>query len=205
MIRRKPLSLIARRQGTAEPMDAHGGNDDLAGNRPSNPRETTEQDGCGCAGAGLPLLAETCEAENDILAISVLRFVLAGYCHDRMQCFDAAIDVAAFVHGEEFGLALMSRAVAVVRALRAERNGNFRYLPANCCRISEDEQELVDAMNAIRGNDQLRSAGAITSLSRCHHAPRIMQAVSAFSAIATASPQTLRRGSAPTPSHSTFH
>jgi acyl CoA:acetate/3-ketoacid CoA transferase alpha subunit len=138
MIRRKPLSLTARRQGTAEPMAADDGNEYPSEARVSIPPEGTEQDVCVCAGAGLPLLAETCETTDDILAICVLRFVLAGYCHDKMQCFDAAIDAAASIHGEQLGLALMTRAVAVVRALRADRNGNFRYLPANCCRISED-------------------------------------------------------------------
>jgi hypothetical protein len=205
MIRRKPLSLTARRQGTAEPLDANGRHEDLSEVGGSIPREGTEQDGCGCAGAGLALLAETCETENDILAICVLRFVLAGYCHDRMQCFDFAIDAAASIHGEQFGLALMTRAVAVVRALRAERNGNFRYLPANCCRISEDEQELVDAMNAVRGNDRSVMEGAITILSRCDYAPRIHRAVFAFAATASTPPKTPERPPAPMPPHSTFH
>jgi hypothetical protein len=203
MIRRKPAVMDTRRHGSAEPLQQTStGQDHDADRIPVSP-EDGDQASCGCAGAGLPLLAQTCQTENDILAICVLRFVLAGYCHDRMQCFDAAIDAAASIHGEHFGLAIMTRAVAVVRALRAERNGNFRYLPANCCRISEDEQELVDAMNAVRGNDQFRIASAITTLSRCDHAPRIYQAVFAFAATASAPPETFGRSLAPT--HSTFH
>jgi hypothetical protein len=205
MIRRKSLTLGAHRLGSAEPLDTDGLSESRTVDRSSIPPEGTEQEGCGCAGAGLPLLAEACETENDILAICVLRFVLAGYCHDRMRCFDAAIDTAACIHGEEFSLALMSRAVAVVRALRAERNGNFRYLPANCSRISEDEQQLVEAMHAVRGNDQLLTAGAITILSRSSHAPRIMQAVFAFAATAIVPPETANHDAETSSIRTTFH
>lgn len=184
MIRRKPHRLSAHRHGAAEPQSSEAMDD---------PRESSgemEQDGCGCAGAGFPLLAEFCETADDVLAICVLRFVLAGYCHDRARCFDAAVDAAAGVYGEPYGLALMTRAMGVVRALRAERNGDFRYLPANCSRICEDEQELVSAMIAVRYGAPTQVAEAIDALSRSHQAPRITQAVWTFSVTAQTSPGT---------------
>jgi hypothetical protein len=201
MNRRKPDGLAARRHGSAEPFDS----EDDAQTSTSVRSEDNQQEGCGCAGAGFPLLAEVCETEDDILAMCVLRFVLAGYCHDRMRCLDAAIDAAACVHGEPFALALLTRAVAVVRALRAERNGNFQYLPANCCRISEDEQELAAAMNAVLGSDRLMMAGAITVLSRSNHAPCIMQAVVAFTQSASAFAVSDADTTTLTSPHSTVH
>ncbi len=198
MIRRKTpdkaRDLTMRRSGAAEPQGPEAEIDD-----------TQQQEGCGCAGAGLPLLAEICETADDILAMCVLRFVLAGYCHNRAQCFDAAVDAAAAVHGEQYGLTLMTRAMAVVRALRSERNGDFRYLPANCCRISEDEQELVAAMIAVRSENPLTMADAITSLGRSEHAPRIMQAVWAFSMTAHTLPDVIAAAVRLAPDRSTFH
>ena len=199
MIRRKPHGLFARKHGAAEPR-----NEAALDDAPELPR-AVKQEGCGCAGAGFPLLAEVCETSDDILAICVLRFVLAGYCHDRAQCFDAAVDAAASVHGELYGLTLSARAMGLVRALRAERNGDFRYLPANCCRICEDEQELVAAMVAMRGENPLAVADAITSLAKNHHAPRIMQAVWAFSVMAATSPDVAPDTPKAAQAQTTFH
>lgn len=198
MIRRKNSDnapdMVMRRNGAAEPQDTESEFDN-----------TQQDEGCGCSGAGFPLLTEICETPDDILAICVLRFVLAGYCHNRAQCFDAAADAAAAVHGEQYGLTLMTRAMAVVRALRTERNGDFRYLPANCCHISEDEQELVAAMIAVRSENPLTMADAITSLGRSEHAPRIMQAIWAFSMTAHTLPDVIAAAARPAPDRSTFH
>ncbi len=208
MIRRKtPDSapdLAMRRNGAAEPQEMSEQESPVMDTPPGYTSEQ-EQDSCGCDGAGLPLLTDVCETEDDVLAICILRFVLAGYCHDRAQCFDAAVDAAAAVRGEQYGLTLMTRAMGVVRALKAERNGNFCYLPANCCRISEDEQELVAAMIAMRSEDPVTMADAVTCLGCGEHAPRIMQAVWAFSMTAHTLPEVVAEAAVQAAPRSTLH
>ena len=59
------------------------------GAEPRSPERSTvdvqESEGCGCAGEGLPLLSEMAIDEIEMLAITLLRFVFAGFCCGKVH------------------------------------------------------------------------------------------------------------------------
>lgn len=132
---------------------------------------------CDCGGAGLPLLADICPDTQDATGVMLLRFVFAAYCHDKTQCIDAGMNVAAELFGEEAAANVIARMMGLVRALRAERQGNFLFLPGHCARISEDEMELAEALKAARGADKPALDLAVSLLARRSSAPRIMRSL----------------------------
>lgn len=132
---------------------------------------------CACAGSGLPALGEICPDERDRHAIMLLRFVFAAYAYDNVACIDGGMGLANRLFGPEAAPLLMGRLLATVHALRQERQGNFRFLPANCTRISEDERELAGALVAAREHDPHAFEQAQVQVSRRLDAPLIRRSL----------------------------
>ncbi len=99
----------------------------------------------------LPLVSEACADDAAILALSVTRSVAAGYMTGDVACWDAAYAGAETVLGEEDGPAFVAAMTAVVRALRAEREADWSFLPATCCRVTPHEEELLGLLQSTRG------------------------------------------------------
>lgn len=89
----------------------------------------------------LPKIEDVCQDEIEMLAISVGRFVIAGYATGDVACWDAGHDRAETSLGLIDGPRLVASMAAVIRALRAERDKPWRFMPANCCRLTPDEQD----------------------------------------------------------------
>jgi hypothetical protein len=65
----------------------------------------------------------------------------------------------------------------VMSALRAERGGRWTFMPASCCRVTDDELEPIRLMALARlGPGSALEAGA-ARLARQNGAPRLAAAV----------------------------
>jgi hypothetical protein len=122
-------------------------------------------------------VAEVCGDDADVLALSVARFVASGYMTSDVACWDAAFDGAERLLGPSEGGRLVSGVVGIMRALRAEREGDWQFMPATCCRVTANECALVALIG--RGRRRLwdevgRDAAAITGRTE---APRLVAAI----------------------------
>ncbi|GJE43181.1 hypothetical protein [Methylobacterium soli] len=122
-------------------------------------------------------VAEVCGDDADVLALSVARFVASGYMTSDVACWDAAFDGAERLLGCSEGGRLVSGMVGIMRTLRAEREGDWQFMPATCCRVTAHECALVALIG--RGRRRLwdevgRDAAAITGRTE---APRLVAAV----------------------------
>ena len=125
----------------------------------------------------MPRVADVCGDDADVLALSVVRFVAAGYMTSDVACWDAAFDGAERLLGVEDGGRLVACAVGIVRALRAERDRDWSFMPATCCRVTGHECALVGLLGRrCRWDDVAREAAAITGRDA---APRLVAAIRA--------------------------
>jgi hypothetical protein len=108
---------------------------------------------CNCAASGQPLLQELASDHHEALAVSLLRFVFAGYCSGKVAAWDQGFEAAANVLGQEGGAVFFSRVLTLGRAVRAERLGTFNFMPGHCSCVSEDEIELVRLVQSGRSAD----------------------------------------------------
>lgn len=127
----------------------------------------------------MPRVTDVCGDDADVLALSVVRFVAAGYMTSDVACWDAAFDGAERLLGVEDGGRLVACAVGIVRALRAERDRDWSFMPATCCRVTGHECALVGLLGRGRRclwDEVARDAATITGR---ESAPRLVAAVRA--------------------------
>lgn len=125
----------------------------------------------------MPRVADVCGDEADILALSVARFVAAGYMTSDVACWDAAFDGAERLLGPAEGGRFVSCVVGIVRALRAERDGEWSFMPASCCRVTGHECALVALIGRGRRRQDLE--GAAAEITARAAAPRLVAAIRA--------------------------
>jgi hypothetical protein len=162
--------LKARRNGSAEPQAQH----------PSHSTSSTASEDCGCTHSSLPLLQELAADAQEALTISLIRFVFAGYCSGRVDAWDHGFEAAASVLGHEGGAVFFARVLTLGRAVKAERQGDFKFLPGHCNRVSEDEMELLGALQAARSGDPHLFEQGMIVLSRQLHTERLLAAMTAM-------------------------
>jgi hypothetical protein len=95
-------------------------------------------------------MADICADDAEVLALSILRFVAAGYMTSDVACWDAAYDTAERVLGPVEGPQLVAAMTALVRAIRRERDGDWCFMPATCCRATADELQLIGLIGSAR-------------------------------------------------------
>jgi hypothetical protein len=126
-------------------------------------------------------IAEACSDDAEVLALSVLRFVAAGYMTGDIACWEAAHDGAERLLGAIEGADLVAAMTRLMRAIRAERHGEWRFMPATCCRVTSDEARIVGLLALARRDSTdlpaLRSAAAASI--GCEAAPRVATAARA--------------------------
>jgi len=128
-----------------------------------------------CPHRRLPLVAEACSDDASVLALSIARFVASGYMTGDVACWDAAYAGAERVLGAEQAASLVGALTGLMRALRAERAGEWSFMPATCCRLTPDEQDLVALLDGARrlGPGPVEAAAARLAGAR---APRLAAA-----------------------------
>ena len=127
----------------------------------------------GCSHARLPLVRDACKDDATVLALSVVRSIAAGYMTGDVACWDTGFEGAERILGEAEGPRFVAAMAALVRAIRRERQGDFSFLPATCCRVTADESDLLDLLQA--GSSRLTEASR--AFARCDDAPRVHRAV----------------------------
>lgn len=95
-------------------------------------------------------ISEICSDDADKLALSVLRYVAAGYLTGDVACWEAAHDAAERILGPVEGADFVASMTGIVRAIRREREGEWRFMPATCCRATADECDLIELIGCAR-------------------------------------------------------
>lgn len=124
-------------------------------------------------------VSEACRDEAEILALSVTRFVAAGYMTGDVACWEAAFSGAEELLGSHEGGRFVAGMVGIVRALRAEHQGDWSFMPASCCRLTGHECALVALIGRgrIGAWDEVAQEAAV--LAGRDNAPRLTAAVRA--------------------------
>ncbi len=68
-----------------------------------------------------------------------------------VACWNAAFDGAEQLLGPAEGCRFVACVVAIIRALRAEREEDWSFMPASCCRVTGHECALVNLLNRAGG------------------------------------------------------
>lgn len=131
------------------------------------------------ASAPLRRVGEACRDEAEILALSVARFVAAGYMTGDIACWDAAFNGAEELLGSSEGGRFVAGMVGIVRALRVERDGDWSFMPASCCRLTGHECALVALIGRGRRGAWDEVAQQAAALAGRETAPRLAAAVRA--------------------------
>lgn len=98
--------------------------------------------------------------------MAIVRFIAAAAMTSDSACWDAAHDHADMHLGHHEGAVFVGAMAGLVRAVRIERTITWRFLPATCCRLTEDETDLarlLQAARARRENDLREIARRITA------------------------------------------
>ena len=98
----------------------------------------------------LPLLTEVCPDDAAVLALSMLRFVAAGFSTGDVTCWDTAFNGAERVLGPGRGPCCVAAMISLMRSIRAEASGDLSFMPISCGRVTEDEQSLVEMIELAR-------------------------------------------------------
>jgi len=153
----------------------------------------------------MPRVADVCGDDADVLALSVVRFVAAGYMTSDVACWDAAFDGAERLLGPDEGGRFVASVVGIVRALRAERDRDWSFMPATCCRVTGHECALVGLIGHGRRclwEEVARGAAEITGRAE---APRLVAALRAAVGAIDAAADRLGPGLPRRPAGSALH
>src|SRR3954454_3266186 len=90
----------------------------------------------------LPTVSEACAHEAQVLALSITRFIAAGYMTQDVACWDAGCQCAEEVLEPVEAHRLVAAIIGVMRALRSERQQPWQFMPATCSRVTRDEVGL---------------------------------------------------------------
>ncbi len=129
-----------------------------------------------------PLLTAACADQAEVLALSVTRFIAAGYMTADAACWDAAHACAEEVLGVADGPKLVAAFAGVMRAIKVERLEPWSFMPASCCRITENEEDLLSALQFARRHERHALHEAVLNLTGAEAAPRLTAALEAAAA-----------------------
>lgn len=95
-------------------------------------------------------LAEICTDDAEVLALSAIRMIAAGYSTGDVNCWDMAYSGAERVLVPEAAGRLVACLTMLVRALRTERVDEWHFMPVTCCRVTRDEAKVLRLLRAAR-------------------------------------------------------
>ena len=114
---------------------------------------------------------DVCADRAEALALSITRFLAAGYSTGDVACWDAAYSGAEHLLGAEPGGRLVASLIGLIRALRTERVGGWTYMPVTCCRVTTDEQAMMRLIALARLGDDNSVNQAAADLAKRPAAP----------------------------------
>jgi hypothetical protein len=138
---------------------------------------------CARDGARPPEPDIECHDQFSRTALSLFRFIGAAYVTGAFDCWEAGCRVADEAPEVRDGALLMARITALVRILRYSGACDLTYMPPSCNRLSKDEVQLMELLNAARrgASEELKSI-ASTLVDAGREASTI-QAVNALAAL----------------------
>ena len=101
-----------------------------------------------CRHPHLPLVSALDLTPVEHLLLDILRMLCTGLEHDRLAYWMNAFEAAEERFGAIDGPLIVSAAISLLRALRAERACGFGYMSNECPHISEDEQDVMKLIRA---------------------------------------------------------
>ena len=125
----------------------------------------------------MPNVAEVCADEAQMLALSITRFLAAGYMTQDVACWDAGCQCAEEVLGPGTAPCLVATMIGLMRALRAERKHPWQFMPATCCRVTRDEISLLRALCQAQGADRVALTNSARALTGGGTAPLLTDAL----------------------------
>jgi hypothetical protein len=124
----------------------------------------------------LPLLTDVCPDDAAVLALSVLRFVAAGFSTGDVTCWDTAFNGAERVLGPGRGPCCVAAMITLMRSIRAEYSGDLSFMPISCSRVTEHEQSVVELIELARAGRHRETRMKADRLA-CKAAPKTVAAV----------------------------
>lgn len=118
------------------------------------------------------LMRGACTDDISILALSLMRFVAAGYMTSDVAPWETAHDVAESALGAVDGQNFVAAMVGIMRAIRAERAESWPFMPATCCRLTTAEGQLVRLFVAARAGE-VRQLAEVAQAIAGKSAPRL--------------------------------
>ena len=120
----------------------------------------------------LPRMSELGVSDTERDVLTLVRLHCTSYERDEVRGLDAALSFAEGQFGPDAGPLIAVRLVALVRALRTERQARFCYLSPACpsCseRITLHEWQLVLLLRAAKYRDAETTAQTAASLAGSH-------------------------------------
>jgi hypothetical protein len=126
-----------------------------------------------------PLLTAVCADQAEVLALSLTRFIAAGSMTADAACWDAAHACAEECLGWVAGPRLVAALAGVMRAIQVERQAPWSFMPASCCRITDDEADLIAALQRARRLDRHALGEVSRRVAGTEAAPRLVAALEA--------------------------
>lgn len=109
-------------------------------------------------------VTDACADDAEVLALSTLRMIAAGYSTGDVACWDMAYAGAERLLRPEIAGRLVASVTTLVRAVRAERPQAWSFMPVTCCRVTGDEATIVRLMTVSRGGDPLAITAAASDV-----------------------------------------
>ena len=122
-------------------------------------------------------IATACADEAEVVALSIIRMIAAGYATGDVACWDEAYAGAEDILDPEAAGTLVASLTVLVRSVRAEHSAAWSFLPATCCRVTRHEESLLRLLAAGRREDPLAIAEAGSALTGAAVPPRLRGAV----------------------------
>ena len=154
--------------------------------KPGAATQGPSHDACGgeeeCAGAAaaLPLREDFGFKPIEDVTLDLFRLICQTYASGDAGSWDAALNHAEGKLGPLDGPSFVARITALVRALRAERNGRFSFMSAGCRHLHDDELCVLTVIKAARQGDQATLEEVACHLARGSESTRIELAARAL-------------------------
>lgn len=124
-------------------------------------------------------ITEACADDAEVLALSALRMIAAGYSTGDVACWDMAYTGVERVLRPEAAGRLVASLTTLFRAVRAERPAEWRFMPATCCRVTTDEEGIIRLLAAARRGTAPHVARAGAEVTGASASPHLRDAAGA--------------------------
>lgn len=139
-------------------------------------------DTCDCGDPDWPKVANLHFDEPQRLVLDLVRCAAGGFATRDLRLWDFGLSAAMNKLGPVEGAGLFAGSLAVVKTIRVERSGIFEFLTVRCCRITNDERDLMSCLTFARTRNGMALEQGVMRLVRSHDCAGTITALSALGA-----------------------